>query len=149
MGNYTTIRNGIEGLNERTHPDLYARARRMLEACDWYDYDESGNRMETSSFKVDEDAVISTMIRFAKAEIIRSGYRDRGTDITDDGYVWYDKRLKPCPFCGILGVAFCEGRPPRWREMYCVFCYDAPDGTAEEKALDLFERGLEIWNMRA
>lgn len=72
MGNYTTIRNGIEGLNERTHPDLYARARRMLEACDWYDYDESGNRMETSSFKVDEDVVISTMIRFAKAEIIRS-----------------------------------------------------------------------------
>lgn len=44
----------------------------MLEACDWYDYDESGNRMETSSFKVDEDVVISTMIRFAKAEIIRS-----------------------------------------------------------------------------
>lgn len=31
MGSYTTIRNGIEGLNERTHPDLYARARRMLE----------------------------------------------------------------------------------------------------------------------
>ena len=72
----------------------------------------------------------------------------RATDITDDGYVWHDKRLKPCPFCGILGVAFCEGRPPRWREMYCVFCYDAPDGTAEEKALDLFERGLEM-NTRA
>ena len=33
---------------------------------------------------------------------------------------------------------------------YLEFCYDAPgDGTAEEKALDLFERGLEIWNMRA
>ena len=86
------------------------------------------------------------------------GYRDRATDITDDGYVWYDKRLLPCPFCGILGVAFCGGRTSRWREMYCVaceascgeFCHDAPgDGTAEEKALDLFERGLEIWNTRA
>jgi len=32
---------------------------------------------------------------------------------------------------------------------YLEFCYDAPDGTAEEKALDLFERGLGIWNTRA
>ena len=69
---------------------------------------------------------------------VEDGGYCRATDITDDGYVWYDKRLLPCPFCGILGVAFCAGQTSRWREMYCVaceascgeFCYDAPgDGT--------------------
>jgi len=83
----------------------------------------------------------------------------RATDITDDGYVWHDKRLLPCPFCGEIGVSFRAGETFRWRVMYCVSCEAScgeirynnttDDGGYEKKTLDLFERGLEIWNTRA
>lgn len=54
----------LENLNEQTHPEDYARARKMLEDCDW-----QLDRDDVAVYSVCEDVVISTMIHFRNAEV--------------------------------------------------------------------------------
>lgn len=53
----------LENLNEQTHPEDYARARKMLEDCDW-----QLDRDDVAVYSVCEDVVISTMIHFRDSE---------------------------------------------------------------------------------
>jgi len=65
-------------------------------------------------------------------------------------------KVKPCPFCGSIGVEMHDGETYRWRIVACLECSASievryctfGDATIEELERQTFERGLETWNTR-
>lgn len=53
----------VEALNETTRPQEYARARKVMESCDW-----QSDRLDIDVYSVSEDVVIATMIHYADCE---------------------------------------------------------------------------------
>lgn len=65
-------------------------------------------------------------------------------------------KVKPCPFCGSVGVEMYDGVTCHWRIVACIECSVSievrsctfGDATNEELERRTFERGLETWNTR-
>lgn len=68
-------------------------------------------------------------------------------------------KVKPCPFCGSVGIEMCIDAAARgWQVVVCLECSASievrviPAGrelTPEEINRQTFERGLDLWNIRA
>ena len=57
----------------------------------------------------------------------------------------HDVELKPCPFCGAVGLAFAEGSTFRWLAYSCMGC-----GIGSETRMQTFGEGsLAEWQAEA
>jgi hypothetical protein len=62
-------------ISEDKLPAMYARARKTLANCDWYD-EEGKWRTDAAP---DEDLVIATMIHFVSAELFDMTFKETAT----------------------------------------------------------------------
>jgi Lar family restriction alleviation protein len=82
---------------------------------------------------------------------------DEANQSDQPGIVRVDRPVRPCPFCGCVGVTVYEGSTFRWRYAACDSCgAQAPEiraqtlgaGTPDEWESAAQARAIDEWNTR-